>query len=87
MSRPLAANMMVQKKKSIDLSNKSFFNNIKAELNSIRTDVNKLVTNKDPSTLPTSSSSSKWSGLSKNISLNDSASGTLPLKNKNSNSS
>ena len=43
-SRPISSNALPEKRKSIDLSNKTFFSNIKAELNSIRTDVNKLVT-------------------------------------------
>ena len=46
--RPFIKNITIQqapsdRKKSGDASNKTFFSNIKAELNNIRTDVNKLV--------------------------------------------
>ena len=61
--RPSFSTFNPDKRKSIDMSNKAFFSNIKAELNSIRTDVNKLVTNKEDS---------KWTGISKCISLNQS---------------
>ena len=43
-SKPIC---LTDKKKVMDSSNKAFFNNIKAELSSIRTDVNKFVANKD----------------------------------------
>lgn len=62
-SRPISMGGTAEKRKSLDVSNKVFFSNIKAELNSIRTDVNKLVSNKDPS--------AKWTGISKSISLRE----------------
>lgn len=47
-ARPFIKNITLEdgtgdKRKSTDSSNKTFFSNIKAELNSIRTDVTKLV--------------------------------------------
>ena len=46
LSRPASNNGLPEKRKALDMSNKTFFTNIKAELNSIRSDVNKLVSNK-----------------------------------------
>ena len=64
--RPLSSNSFTEKKKTLDMSNKTFFSNIKAELNSIRTDVNKLVNNNKEAP-------SKWTGITKSINLNQSA--------------
>ena len=73
--RPTSSNGLPEKRKALDMSNKTFFTNIKAELSSIRTDVNKLVSNKE--------APNKWATQSKTINLNQSAK-EVGLEKKNS---